>query len=120
MSNSPLQRRIKVRLRTRHRVKGTAETPRLCVFRSHNHIYAQVIDDVSGCTLVSSSTLDKTLFAGETSTCTCEASSMIGRSIAEKSLKANISTVIFDRGGRVYHGRVKALADAARSAGLQF
>jgi large subunit ribosomal protein L18 len=110
----------KVKRRIRQKVKGTAEKPRLCVFRSHNHIYAQLIDDVVGKTILSSSTLEKSVSLELQSSSTCEASATVGRALAKKSLNANITTVVFDRGGRIYHGRIKALADAAREEGLKF
>lgn len=114
------QNRNRVKLRIRQKVQGTAERPRLSVFRSNNHIYAQLIDDSSGKTLLSSSTLDKVLFKSDQSTATCDASVVVGKHLATKSLEANITKVVFDRGGRIYHGRVKALAEAARESGLQF
>jgi large subunit ribosomal protein L18 len=92
----------------------------LAVFRSHLHIYAQVIDDVAQHTLAASSTLDKELREGLAATGTCEAAAAVGRAIAEQALEAGISEVVFDRGGNLYHGRVQALADAAREAGLRF
>jgi large subunit ribosomal protein L18 len=110
----------KVKRRIRQKVKGNAEKPRLSVFRSNNHIYAQLIDDVLGKTILSSSTLEVSLASELKSTSTCEASSLVGQHLAKKSLEANITTVVFDRGGRIYHGRIKALADAARKEGLQF
>lgn len=110
----------KVKRRIRQKVKGNAEKPRLSVFRSNNHIYAQLIDDVLGKTILSSSTLEVSITSELKSTSTCEASSLVGQHLAKKSLEANITTVVFDRGGRIYHGRIKALADAARKEGLQF
>jgi large subunit ribosomal protein L18 len=110
----------KVKLRIRQKVKGTAERPRLSVFRSNNHIYAQLIDDVQGRTIVSSSTLDSQVVSQIRTGSTCEASTLVGQSIAKKSLAQNIDTVVFDRGGRLYHGRIKALSDAARNEGLKF
>ena len=110
----------KVKRRIRQKVKGSAEKPRLSVFRSNNHIYAQLIDDVLGKTILSSSTLEASISSELTSTSTCEASSLVGQNLAKKSLEANITTVVFDRGGRLYHGRIKALADAARKEGLKF
>lgn len=110
----------KVKRRIRQKVKGTAEKPRLCVFRSNNHIYAQLIDDVVGKTILSSSTLEKSVSSELQSSSTCDASTLVGRTLAKKSLDANITTVVFDRGGRIYHGRIKALADAAREEGLKF
>ena len=104
--------------RVRRRVKGTTERPRLAIFRSNQHIYAQVIDDTEHKTLVSASTLEKD--AGTKVGATKEAAAAIGKLVAERALKANISQVVFDRGGKLYHGRVAALADAAREAGLKF
>ncbi|MFS8780609.1 50S ribosomal protein L18 [Synechococcus sp. R55.3] len=108
--------------RIRRKVFGTAERPRLAVFRSHRHIYAQVIDDVAQHTLASASTLDRELREKfkETGTATQEAAALVGRSVAERALQMGISRVVFDRGGKLYHGRVQALAEAAREAGLQF
>lgn len=110
----------KTRKRIRSKVKGTSECPRLAVFKSNSHIYAQVIDDVNGNTLVSCSTLDKEVRAMITSGNTCEASTFVGEIIAKRSIENKIDRVNFDRGGRVYHGRIKALADAARKEGLNF
>lgn len=110
----------KTKARIRNKVKGTTARPRLSIYRSNQHIYAQVIDDALGKTLVSSSTLDKEVKAMIQSGSSCEASQNVGKVIAQKSLKQQIDTVIFDRGGRIYHGRVKALADAAREEGLNF
>jgi large subunit ribosomal protein L18 len=105
-----------VHSRIRKKVKGSAERPRLAVFRSLNHIYAQVIDDQSGKTLATASTTEKAL--GVTSGGNIEAAKTIGRTIAERAQAAGISNVVFDRGGYVYHGRVKALLDATREGGL--
>jgi len=105
-----------VHSRIRKKVQGTAERPRLAVFRSLNHIYAQVIDDRSGKTLATASTTEKAL-AGSTGG-NVEAAKIVGKAIAERAQKAGISSVVFDRGGYVYHGRVKALIDATREAGL--
>ena len=110
----------KVKLRIRQKVKGTAVRPRLCVFRSNNHIYAQLIDDTHGRTIASSSTLENQVASKITSSSTCEASVLVGQSIAKKSLEKNIDRVVFDRGGHLYHGRIKALSDAAREEGLKF
>lgn len=104
----------------RRKVFGTAERPRLAVFRSHQHIYAQVIDDSSQHTLVSASTLEPDLRSQLKSGSTCEASVEVGKLIAQRCSSAGIAKVVFDRGGNLYHGRVKALADAAREAGLDF
>ena len=105
-----------VHSRIRKKVHGSAERPRLAVFRSLNHIYAQVIDDRSGTTLATASTTEKEL-AGKTGG-NVEAAKNVGKAIAERAQKAGISSVVFDRGGYVYHGRVKALIDATREAGL--
>ncbi|RMF99673.1 MAG: 50S ribosomal protein L18 [Acidobacteria bacterium] len=102
--------------RIRKKVRGTTERPRLAVYRSLNHIYAQIIDDDSGKTLVSASTLEKDL-RGQTGG-NVEAAIRVGKAIAERALAAGITQVVFDRGGYVYHGRVKALIDASREAGL--
>lgn len=106
--------------RIRNRVFGTAERPRLSVFRSHQHIYAQVIDDVRHCTLVAASTLDPDLKSELSSGRTCDASSLVGQLIAKRSLAQGIHQVVFDRGGNLYHGRIRALAEAARTEGLEF
>ena len=105
-----------VHSRIRKKVKGTAERPRLAVFRSLNHIYAQIIDDKSGKTLATASTTEKAL--GLKTGGNVDAAKSVGKVIAERAQKAGISTVVFDRGGYVYHGRVKALIDATREAGL--
>lgn len=104
--------------RVRQKIAGTPTKPRLNVFRSGNHIYAQVIDDIAGNTLASASTLDKSL--NLTSTKNKEAAKFVGEAIAKKSLEKGIEEVVFDRGGFIYHGRIKELADAAREAGLKF
>lgn len=105
-----------VHSRIRKKVRGTAERPRLAVFRSLNHIYAQVIDDDNGKTLATASTTEKAL-AG-TSGGNIDAATRVGAEIAKRAIAAGVSTVVFDRGGYVYHGRVKALIDATREAGL--
>lgn len=106
--------------RIRRKVSGTTERPRLAVFRSNQHIYAQVIDDTAHQTLVSASTLDADLKASLESSNTCEASVQVGKLIAERAIEKGIRQVVFDRGGKIYHGRIKALADAARENGLDF
>ena len=106
--------------RLRRNLAGTAARPRLAVFRSNNHIYAQVIDDEAQSTLCSASTVDKELRSSVTAAATCDASVAVGQLVAKRALAKGISQVVFDRGGNLYHGRVKALADAAREAGLQF
>lgn len=107
-------------IRVRKHISGTPECPRLNVFRSLSNIYAQVIDDTTGNTLVSASTLDKSIRETLSSGGNIEAAKAVGKLVAEKALAAGITTVVFDRGGYVYHGRVKELADAAREAGLNF
>ena len=106
--------------RLRNRFSGTAERPRLAVFRSNNHMYAQIIDDTVGKTLVSASTLDKEVKAELEKTNNVEAAAKLGTVIAKKALDKGISTVVFDRGGFIYQGKIAALADAAREAGLEF
>ncbi|EKQ68872.1 LSU ribosomal protein L18P [Leptolyngbyaceae cyanobacterium JSC-12] len=106
--------------RVRRKVVGTSERPRLAVFRSNQHIYVQLIDDTQHHTIASASTLDPDLKSELESGANCEASSKVGKLIAERSLAKGIKQVVFDRGGNLYHGRVKALADAAREAGLEF
>ena len=103
--------------RVRTKVSGTAERPRLCVYRSNSNLYAQIIDDVAGNTLVSCSTLDKDI---KTKHANKEAAKEVGTMIAKKALEKNIKTVVFDRGGYIYHGVVKELAEAAREGGLNF
>ena len=110
--------RQKRHLRIRQNLAGTAEKPRLNVFRSNKQIYAQIIDDVTGKTLCSSSSLDKELALSNGSN--VEAATAVGTLVAKRALALNIEAVVFDRGGYLYHGRVKALADAARAAGLKF
>mgnify|MGYP000203048334 FL=1 len=106
--------------RLRRHLSGTADRPRLAVFRSNNHIYAQLIDDAAQNTLCAASTLDKDLRTSLTTSATCDASVAVGELVAKRALAQGIQQVVFDRGGNLYHGRVKALADAAREAGLQF
>ena len=112
--------REKKHRRLRNHLAGTAERPRLSVFRSNNHMYAQVIDDTVGNTLVSASTLDKEVKAEVKKTKNVEAAAYLGTVIAKKALDKGINTVVFDRGGFIYEGKIKALADAAREAGLEF
>ena len=106
--------------RVRRKVNGTSDRPRLSVFRSHQHIYAQVIDDQQQHTLAASSTLDPTLRADLKSAATCESAAAVGRAVTQACLAKGIQKVVFDRGGNLYHGRVQALAEAAREAGLDF
>lgn len=119
MVNKPDKNEARLRRhrRVRGKISGTAERPRLDVFRSSKHIYAQIIDDVAGVTLVSASSMEKGFegFGGN-----IEAAGKVGKMIAEKALEKGIKTVVFDRGGFVYHGRVKALAEGAREGGLEF
>ena len=112
--------RVKKHRRLRNHLAGTAETPRLAVFRSNNHMYAQIIDDTVGNTLTSASTLDKEVSKGLEKTNNVEAATKLGEVVAKKALDQGIKTVVFDRGGFIYAGKVKALADAAREAGLEF
>lgn len=109
--------RTRRHIRVRRKISGTPECPRLCVYRSNSNIYAQIIDDVAGKTLVSASTLDKEV---KTKHSNVEAAKEVGTLIAKRASEKNIKTVVYDRGGYVYHGVVKALADAAREAGLEF
>ncbi len=112
--------RVKKHMRVRNRLSGTAERPRLAVFRSNNHMYAQIIDDTVGNTLVSASTAEKAVKAELEKTNDVAAAAYVGKVIAERALEKGIKAVIFDRGGFVYHGKIQALADAAREAGLEF
>ena len=109
--------RTRRHLRVRRKISGTAERPRLCVYRSNTNLYVQVIDDVAGNTLVSASTLDKEI---KTKHANKEAAKELGALIAKKAKAKNIETVVFDRGGYIYHGVVKELAEAAREGGLKF
>jgi large subunit ribosomal protein L18 len=106
--------------RLRSNISGTADRPRLAVFRSNNHMYAQIIDDTVGNTLVSASTLDKDVKSELDKTNNVAAAEKLGEVIAKKALDKGINTVVFDRGGFIYQGKIKALADAAREAGLEF
>jgi len=112
--------RVKKHIRIRNRFSGTAERPRLAVFRSNNHMYAQIIDDVAGNTLVAASTVEKDIKANLKKTNDVEAAAYLGKIIGERAKKKGIDTVVYDRGGFIYHGKVKALADGAREAGLEF
>lgn len=117
MGLSKEERRLRIRRRIRKTVSGTANAPRLSVFRSNKEIYAQVIDDTTGKTLVAASSRDKGVEAQESKQLTATA---VGKSVAEKAIAAGISVVKFDRGGYLYHGRVKSLAEGAREGGLKF
>ena len=112
--------RAKKHLKIRNRFSGTAERPRLAVFRSNNHMYAQVIDDSEGKTLVAASTLEKAVKSELEKTNDVDAAAYIGKLIAERAIAAGVKEVVFDRGGFIYQGKIKALADAAREAGLEF
>ena len=112
--------RAKKHYRLRNHISGTAEKPRLAVFRSNNHMYAQIIDDTVGNTLVSASTLQKEVKAELEKTNNVDAAAYLGKVIAERALEKGIKTVVFDRGGFIYQGKIAALAEAAREAGLEF
>ncbi len=116
MSLNKSERRQRIQYRIRKTVSGTATTPRLSVFRSNKEIYAQIIDDVNGVTLAAASSRE----AGVTKGTKIETAASVGKLIAEKALKAGVETISFDRGGNLYHGRVKSLAEGAREAGLKF
>ena len=112
--------RVKKHERLRNRLSGTAERPRLAVFRSNNHMYAQIIDDTVGNTLVSASTAEKAVKAEIEKTNNVEAAAYVGTLVAKRAIEKGINTVVFDRGGFLYQGKIQARADAAREAGLQF
>jgi len=111
--------RLRIHERIRKRLTGDEERPRLCVFRSNKHIYAQIVDDSKGSTLVAASSLDSEA-KGEKGGGNIAAAKSVGKIVAKRAIDKGIQTVLFDRGGYLYHGRVKALADAAREAGLKF
>ena len=112
--------RVKKHMKTRNRFSGTAERPRLAVFRSNNHMYAQIIDDVAGNTLVAASTLEKEVKGELEKTNDVAAAAYIGTLVAKRAIEKGIKEVVFDRGGFIYQGKVQALADAVREAGLEF
>ena len=112
--------RLRIHRRIRKKISGTPERPRLAVFRSQSHIYAQVIDDGTGRTVVAASTLDKDLKGALKKGSDLAAAQAVGKLVAERAVQAGVTKVVFDRGGYLYHGRVKALADAAREGGLEF
>ena len=121
--NTKDDRRHRIQLRQRKRIAGTSDRPRLSIFRSVGHIYAQVIDDLSGQTLVAASSVDPNLkgtFAKGVGGGNIKGAEAIGKAIAERSIEKGIKRVVFDRGGFLYHGRIRAVADAARKAGLEF
>ncbi len=112
--------RVKKHKRMRNHLSGTAQKPRLAVFRSNNHMYAQIIDDTVGNTLVAASTVEKEVKAQLEKTNNVDAAAYLGTVIAKRAIEKGIDTVVFDRGGFLYHGKIAALADAAREAGLKF
>lgn len=118
MALSKLERKLRIRRRTRKKISGTSERPRLAVFRSNINIYAQLIDDSKGVTLASASSLAKEI--AENKVNKTEQARLVGQLVAKNAVEKGISEVVFDRGGNLYHGRVKALADAAREGGLKF
>ncbi len=122
MINKPSRSEVRAKKHRRMRghLSGTADCPRLCVFRSNKHMYAQIVDDIAGKTLVSASTLQADVKEGLEFTDNVEAAARVGKVIGEKALEAGIKNVVFDRGGFIYHGKIQALADAAREAGLEF
>jgi large subunit ribosomal protein L18 len=117
MASVKSDRRQRIKYRIRKRLSGTSERPRLSVFRSNTRVYAQIIDDVKGLTLVSYSTID---LEGNLKTTTVDSAKQIGSKLAEKAVAAGITAVVFDRSGYLYHGKIKALADGARESGLKF
>ncbi|MGB8491345.1 MAG: 50S ribosomal protein L18 [Bacteroidales bacterium] len=119
MALTKLERRSRIRMRIRKKISGTAERPRLAVFRSNKQIYAQVVDDLKGVTILASSSKEKE-FAGQAGINKSEQAKLVGKSLAEKCKEKGITSVVFDRSGYKYHGRVKSLADAAREGGLKF
>lgn len=119
-AKTPRAKRVRRHLRVRRRVHGTRERPRLAVFRSSVHIYAQIVDDTVGRTLVAASDLEADLRSQREGRKKTDVAKQVGKAIGERALAAGLTKVVFDRGGFQYHGRVKALADSAREAGLQF
>ena len=111
-------KRLRIKKRIRKSVNGTSERPRLAIYRSNKEIYAQVIDDVTGKTIVASSSRDKGISTEKGSK--SEIASLVGKAVAEKAIKAGVNTISFDRGGFLYHGRIKSLAEGAREGGLKF
>ncbi|MEY8848179.1 50S ribosomal protein L18 [Psychroserpens sp. XS_ASV72] len=112
------QRRLRIKNRIRKVISGTGERPRLAVYRSNKEIYAQIVDDVTGKTLAAASSRDKDIASAKGNK--SEKAALVGKAVAEKAVKAGIETIAFDRGGYLYHGRVKSLADGAREGGLKF
>lgn len=120
MAMNKIERRRRIHYRIRKVVNGTAERPRMVVFRSNKQIYVQVIDDIKGNTLVAASSLDKALVEACAGKCGKDVAAVVGKAVAERAIAKGITTVSFDRAGYLYHGRVKSLADAAREGGLIF
>ncbi len=121
MSNfSKAEQRVKRHFRLRKKIRGTAERPRLAIFKSNCYVYAQVINDVTGETIISASSLEKDFRAKFGGKLNKEVATVIGKTVAERAVAKGVKSVVFDRGGYIYHGRVKAVADAAREAGLEF
>ncbi len=118
MALTKYERRIRIKSRIRKIVSGTEAKPRLSVFRSNKEIYAQIVDDVTGKTISAASSRDKDISSAKANK--TEVAALVGKSVAEKALKAGVETIAFDRGGYLYHGRVKSLAEGAREAGLKF
>jgi large subunit ribosomal protein L18 len=119
MALTKLERRSRIRMRIRKKINGTAEAPRLAVFRSNKQIYVQVVDDLKGVTILSASSREKEV-AAQTGVKKTDQAKLVGKLLAEKCREKGIETVVFDRSGYKYHGRVKSLADAAREGGLKF
>lgn len=119
-ANTKSDQRVKRKVRIRKTVKGSPERPRLSVFRSARHIYAQIIDDTRGCTLVSASSREKSVMAAAAATKKVDSAVLVGKLVAERAKAQGIEKVVFDRNGFLYHGRVKAVSEGAREGGLQF
>ena len=118
--NTKDDRRHRIQLRQRKRIAGTSERPRLSIFRSVGHIYAQVIDDLKGATVAAASSIEKDMRGSLKTGANIDAAKAVGKLVAERAKQKGVSEVVFDRGGYLYHGRIKALADAAREGGLKF
>lgn len=112
--------RVRIHARIRRKISGDPQRPRLCVFRSLNHMYAQVIDDIAGRTMVAASSIEKAVCSDKRGGGNLNGARLVGKAIAERAKAKGIDTIVFDRGGYLYHGRVKALAEAARENGLKF
>ncbi|WP_035335936.1 50S ribosomal protein L18 [Dokdonia sp. PRO95] len=118
MALSKSEKRNRIHLRIRKTISGSAERPRLCVFRSNKEIYAQLVDDLTGKTIMAASSRDKDIAAAKSTK--TETAKLVGKAIAEKATKSGVEAVVFDRGGYLYHGRIKQLAEGAREGGLKF